>query len=170
MSDNLQNHVQSAIDALVASGTEIGLQVAVYHRGELVVDAVAGVADRETGRPVTSDTLFYAASTGKAATATVANVLVDRGVLEYDAPIADLWPEFVAHGKGNATLRHVLTHSIGLPAIPPTTTIEDLTDWTDRAVRLTWLAVAEAREERTKAKNERNADRIRAFRDRKGHA
>src|SRR5215207_6584996 len=80
MNDNLQGQVQRAIDELVASGAEIGLQVAVYHQGELVVDAVAGAADRDTGRPVTSDTLFYAASTGKAATATVANVLVDRGV------------------------------------------------------------------------------------------
>ena len=73
MSDNLQDRVQHAIDELVASGAEIGLQVAVYHHGELVVDAVAGAADRDTGRPVTSDTLFYAASTGKAATATVAS-------------------------------------------------------------------------------------------------
>ena len=130
MSDNLQDRIQHAIDELIASGAEIGLQVAVYHQGELVVDAVAGAADRDTGRPVTSDTLFYAASTGKAATATVANVLVDRGVLEYDAPIAGVWPEFAAHGKDKATLRHVLTHSIGLPAIPLTTTIEDLTNWT----------------------------------------
>jgi len=118
---NLQGQVQQRIDELV--GTELGLQVAVYHHGELVVDTVAGDG-------VASDTLFYAASTGKGAAAAVVNVLVDRGVLEYDAPIADLWPEFAVNGKEKATLRHVLTHSIGLPALPPDTTLDDLTDWT----------------------------------------
>ncbi|WP_433014791.1 serine hydrolase domain-containing protein [Kribbella sp. CA-294648] len=127
---NLQNLVQKHIDDLVASGAETGLQVAVYRHGELIVDAVAGSADPATGRPVTSDTPFFSASTGKAATATVANLLVDRGQLEYDAPIAALWPEFGAHGKEKATLRHVLTHSVGLPAIPAWTTVEDLTNWT----------------------------------------
>jgi CubicO group peptidase (beta-lactamase class C family) len=122
---NLQEQVQQRLDELVE--TELGLQVAVYKDGELVVDAVAGTTN---GRPVTSDTLFYAASTGKAVTATVANVLVDRGILEYDVPIADVWPEFAAHGKDKATLRHVLTHSIGLPALAPDTTVDDLTDWT----------------------------------------
>ena len=128
----LQKLVQDTIDELVASGTETGLQVAVYHRGELLVDAVAGTADLETGRPVTSDTLFFAASTVKAATATVANLLVDRGLLGYDVPIVELWPEFSKGGAGKekATLRHVLTHSIGLPAIPSTTTVDDLLDWT----------------------------------------
>ena len=116
---NLQDQIQGRLDELVA--TELGLQVAVYQQGELIVDATAGT---------TSDTLFYSASTGKAATATVANVLVDRGVLEYDAPIANLWPEFAANGKEKATLRHVLTHSIGLPALAPGTTVEDTTRWT----------------------------------------
>jgi CubicO group peptidase (beta-lactamase class C family) len=137
---NLQEQVQQRLDELVASGAETGLQVAVYKDGEQVVDAVAGLADPATGRPVTADTLFYSASTGKAATATVANVLVDRGILQYDAPIADVWPEFGANGKEKATLRHVLTHSIGLPAIPADTTIEDLTDWTKMT---TYLAGAE---------------------------
>jgi CubicO group peptidase (beta-lactamase class C family) len=91
---NLQEQVQQRLDELVGTGAEIGLQVAVFHRGDLVVDTVAGVADVDTGRPVTSDTLFYSASTGKGATATVANLLVDRGLLDYDARIGAVWPEF----------------------------------------------------------------------------
>ncbi|MFG1627594.1 serine hydrolase domain-containing protein [Kribbella sp. NPDC049227] len=135
---NLQEQVQQRVDELAR--TEIGLQVAAYQNGELVVDAVAGASDPATGRPVTASTLFYSASTGKAAAATVANVLVDRGVLAYDSPIADIWPEFAAHGKEKATLRHVLTHSVGLPALPPDTTLADLADWT----KLTsYLAAAE---------------------------
>ena len=121
--------VQEAIDKLVESGAERGLQVAVYRRGELVVDAVAGVADHKTGRPVRSDTPFYAYSTGKGATATVAHVLVERGAFDYDTPIAELWPEFGAHGKEAATVRHALTHTVGVPGIPADTTPEDLCDW-----------------------------------------
>jgi CubicO group peptidase (beta-lactamase class C family) len=127
--NDVQQQVQEAIDRLVESGAERGLQVAVYRHGEPVVDAVAGVADPATGRPVTSDTPFYAYSVGKGATATVAHVLAERGAFDYDTPIVDLWPEFGAHGKETATVRHVLTHTVGVPGVPAETTPEDLCDW-----------------------------------------
>ncbi len=125
----LQQQVQDAVDQLVESGAERGVQVAVYQHGDLVVDAVAGVADPATGRPVTSATVFYPYSVGKAMTATVAHVLVERGLFGYDTPISELWPEFGAHGKQAATVRHALTHTVGVPGIPADTTPEDLCDW-----------------------------------------
>ena len=127
--NDLQQQVQEAINGLVETGTERGLQVAVYRHGELVVDAVAGIADPETGRPITPDTPVYAYSVGKGATATVAHVLAKRGAFDYDTPIVDLWPEFGAHGKETATVRHALTHTVGVPGIPADTTPEDLCDW-----------------------------------------
>src|ERR671912_444550 len=126
---DIQNQVQEAIDGLVESEVERGLQVAVYRNGEQVADAVAGIADPETGRPVTPDTPFYCYSVGKGATSTVAHVLVERGLFGYDTPVVDLWPEFGAHGKAAATVRHVLTHTVGVPGIPEDTTPEDLCDW-----------------------------------------
>ena len=128
MSD-LQKQVQTTIDELVSSGAERGLQVAVYHQGEQVIDAVAGLADPQTGRPVTSDTPFYCYSVGKGATSTIAHMLVERGLFSYDTLVVELWPEFGAHGKQTATVRHVLTHSVGVPGIPAETTREDLCDW-----------------------------------------
>ncbi|MBG0827527.1 beta-lactamase family protein [Planomonospora sp. ID67723] len=128
MSD-LQKDVQAAIDELVESGAERGMQVAVYRRGELLVDAVAGVADPSTGRPFTSDTPVYVTSTGKGVISAVVHVLAERGVLDYDAPIASYWPEFGANGKEKATLRHALTHSAGVPGVPVDTTPEDVADW-----------------------------------------
>jgi CubicO group peptidase (beta-lactamase class C family) len=125
----LQQQIQDAIDELVESGTERGLQVAVYRHGEQIVDAVAGVADPDAGRPVASDTPFYAYSVGKGATSTVAHVLVERGLFGYDTPVVELWPEFGAHGKEGATVRHVLTHTVGVPGMPADTTPEDLCDW-----------------------------------------
>jgi CubicO group peptidase (beta-lactamase class C family) len=126
---NLQKQVQEAIDQLVDAGAERGLQVAVYQHGDLVVDAVAGVADPATGRPVTSDTPIYCYSVGKGATSTVAHVLAERGLFGYDTLIAELWPEFGAHGKQTATIRHAMTHSVGVPGVPADTTPEDLCDW-----------------------------------------
>ena len=129
MIENLQQQVQGAIDELVESGAERGLQVAVYRDGKQVVDAVAGFADPETGCLVASDTPFYAYSVGKGATSAVAHVLVERGLFDYDTPVVELWPEFGAHGKESATVRHVLTHTVGVPGIPAEITPEDLCDW-----------------------------------------
>jgi CubicO group peptidase (beta-lactamase class C family) len=126
---DLGKQVQVLLDALVESGSENGIQVAVYRHGELIADAVAGCADPETGRPVTADTPFWTASTGKGVTATVAHVLVERGVFGYGTRVAEIWPEFGVHGKESTTLRHVLTHSAGVPAVPSDTTLEDLCDW-----------------------------------------
>jgi CubicO group peptidase (beta-lactamase class C family) len=126
---DLQQQVQQAIDELVGTGAERGLQVAVYQDGKQVVEAVAGVADATTARPVTPDTPFYAYSVGKGATAAVVHVLAEDGVLDYDTPIAELWPEFAAHRKQHATIRHALTHSVGVPGLPSNLTPEDLCDW-----------------------------------------
>jgi CubicO group peptidase (beta-lactamase class C family) len=129
MHHDLQNQVQEAIDTLVESGAERGLQVAVYQNGELVADAAAGVADPATGRPVMSDTPFFSYSIGKGVAATVTHVLVERGLFNYDTQIVELWPEFGAHGKETTTVRHALSQSAGVPGLPPGLTVEDLTDW-----------------------------------------
>lgn len=125
----LQHRIRSLLDEFVATGAETGLQVAVYHRGALVVDAVAGVADSRTGQPVASETLFFSFSAGKTMTSLIAHLLVRTGALDYDTPVVDLWPEFGAHGKETATLRHVLTHTVGVPAMPRDIGPADLTDW-----------------------------------------
>jgi CubicO group peptidase (beta-lactamase class C family) len=129
MHDELQQQVQEAIDQLVESGAERGLQVAVYRHGVQVVDAVAGVADPATNRPVTPDTPFFSYSIGKGVASTVVHVLTERGVLGYDTRIVELWPEFGAHGKGTVTVRHALSQSAGVPGLPSGLTVKDLTDW-----------------------------------------
>lgn len=129
MAGDVQKRVQETIDRMVDSGEEVGVQVAVYRRGEMVVDAVAGVADPSTGRKVTSDTPFYNFSICKAAASTIVHMLAERGLFTYETPVAALWPEFAAHGKQKVTIRQVLNHSAGVPGIPMQTTMEDLCDW-----------------------------------------
>jgi CubicO group peptidase (beta-lactamase class C family) len=118
---DVQPQVQAAIDELVASGAEGGLQVAVLHEGRVVVDAVAG--------SVEPSTLFFAASTGKGVAASVVHVLVERGELGYEQRVAGVWPEFGAHGKAGVTLRDVLVHAAGVPGLWPDITPGDLADW-----------------------------------------
>src|SRR5438874_165316 len=126
---NLQMQVERAIHDMVESGAERGLQVAVYLNGEQIVDAMAGVADPATGRLFTSETPVYCYSVCKAAASTLVHMLAERRAFGYDTRVAELWPEFGAHGKQGVTIRHVLNHTAGVPGIPLTTTIEDLCDW-----------------------------------------
>ncbi len=95
MNAALQGRVQQVIDGLVESGDEIGLQVAAYVNGELVVDTWSGVADEDTGQLVDGDTLFTSWSTTKGFAATCLHILADRGHVDYDYPscylLACIW-------------------------------------------------------------------------------
>ena len=121
--------VQQALDDLVASGREMGLQVAAYRDGRLVLDAWAGVADEETGRLVDGGTLFTVYSATKGVVATAIHLLADRGKLDYDAPVAAYWPAFGAQGKERITLRQALSHQAGIPTLPPGITPATICDW-----------------------------------------
>jgi len=126
--------VRATLDTLVRDTPEVGLQVAAYLDGELVVDAWAGLADEATGKPVDGDTVFTLSSTTKGVTATCMHVFVEKHQLDYDMPIVKIWPEFGAHGKEGATLRHALCHRTGVPQTPVGYTPEWLSDW-DRMCR-----------------------------------
>ena len=121
--------VQAAVDAAIADKGEIGIQVAAYLRGDLVIDCWAGVADRETGRPVDGDTLFNVFSVTKAVASTAVHIQTEKGLLDYDRPIADYWPEFAQNGKQGITVRDALNHHTGTPQMPPGTTPETICDW-----------------------------------------
>lgn len=121
--------VQRTLDALVRNTEEIGLQVAAFLDGEIVVDAWAGAADPESAIPVDGDTLFMASSATKGIAATCLHLCLERHALGYDLPVAEIWPEFAAHGKASTTLRHILSHRSGIPQTPPGYRPEWLADW-----------------------------------------
>jgi CubicO group peptidase (beta-lactamase class C family) len=108
---------------------EVGAGVSVLVDGEPVVELVGGWSDPDRTRPWRDDTLVDVYSVGKALVALLALQLVDAGVVGLDDPVATVWPEFAAAGKGSATVRHALCHRAGVPAIRQSLTNEDLWDW-----------------------------------------
>jgi CubicO group peptidase (beta-lactamase class C family) len=126
--------VRATLETLVRDTPEIGLQVAAYLDGKLVVDAWAGMADEATKKAVDGDTMFMLSSTTKGVTATCMHVFVEKHKLDYDMPIVKVWPEFGANGKEAATLRHALSHRTGVPQTPVGYTPDWLPDW-DRMCR-----------------------------------
>ena len=90
-----------------------GAAVCVYHRGDCVVDLWGGDRD-EHGTPWTADTMAPSFSTTKGVAATLLHIYADRGLIDYDAKVADYWPEFGQAGKSRITVRQVLSHQSGL--------------------------------------------------------
>src|SRR5688572_12340116 len=108
---------------------EVGASCSVYAGGRQVVDLWGGLADQETARPWTRDTLMQVASTTKGATAICAHLLVQRGQLDLDAPVVQYWPEFGAQGKDRIPVRWLLSHQAGLPVVDGPLTFEQMRDW-----------------------------------------
>ena len=127
--EHAQQKIQSLLNQMVEQNRETGVQAAAYFRGELVVDAAAGVADAAAQTPVTGATLFPVFSATKGVLATIVHRLAARGLLDYDAPIATYWPQFGARGKTDITLRHALTHTAGLPHRPPGVGLSEEGNW-----------------------------------------
>jgi CubicO group peptidase (beta-lactamase class C family) len=104
-------------DGLGADPGELGAALCVIVDGRVVVDLWGGWADLAGTRAWEADTLVNAYSIGKAVSAATVLAVVSDGALDLDAPVARVWPEFAAHGKGAITLRQLLSHQGGLPGV-----------------------------------------------------
>ncbi|CAN5672337.1 serine hydrolase domain-containing protein [soil metagenome] len=119
-----------AFNANFESGAEQGAAVAVYHRGRLVVDLYAGVADAVAGTPWTADTVTVGFSVTKGLMALCGYLAHQRGLLDFDAPVASVWPEFAANGKQDTIIRDLFDHRSGLMALDRDLTLDDVAQWT----------------------------------------
>lgn len=128
--------VKKAFTANFEKSPELGAAVAVMHEGELVVDLWGGHQDVARKRPWGPDTLVNVASTSKVVCSIAALMLVDRGLVELDEPIATYWPEFAANGKEAITVRQLFCHSTGVAGLDPPRSAEDLVDLVACAARL----------------------------------
>jgi CubicO group peptidase (beta-lactamase class C family) len=106
----------------IERGWQSGAQLAVYRDGVLQLEERAGIASGERARM-----LWFSAT--KPLTAVCVLMLAERGAIDLDRPIAELWPEFGAGGKAACTPRHVLTHRGGFPVFPRDFDWRDIGDW-----------------------------------------
>ncbi|MCB0945541.1 MAG: beta-lactamase family protein, partial [Mycobacterium sp.] len=91
-----------------------GGALAVYLDGQPVVDVWTGWSDRRGRRHWSADTAPMVFSATKGVSSTVIHRLADRGLIDYDAPVAEYWREFGANGKADITVREVMRHRAGL--------------------------------------------------------
>ncbi|MFG2474957.1 serine hydrolase domain-containing protein [Streptomyces fagopyri] len=121
--------VRAAFEENFRDRAELGAAVTVTLGGETVVDLWGGWADAGRTRPWERETLVNVWSTSKGPTALCAHILADRGLLDFDAPVAAYWPEFAAAGKDGVLVRHLLSHRAGLAGLREPHTFEQLCDW-----------------------------------------
>lgn len=93
---------------------ELAARFSVCVEGEVVVDLWGGAADVAGTRPFTDQTLAPVFSTGKAVMALLIATCVERGLLDYEAPVSDYWPEFGQAGKERITVAQLMSHQSGL--------------------------------------------------------
>jgi CubicO group peptidase (beta-lactamase class C family) len=111
--------VHDALAKGIASGEEVGASLCVNIDGENVIDLWGGWRDKQHSARWTEDTIVAVFSATKTVTSLAVLMLVDRGQLDLHAPVARYWPEFAQNGKENVLVRHLLSHTAGLPAWEP---------------------------------------------------
>ncbi|WP_067977063.1 lipase LipE [Mycolicibacter icosiumassiliensis] len=106
-----------------SGGLHPAIQLCLRHNGRVVLNRAIGhgwgngpsdPADAEL-IPVSVDTPFCVYSTAKAITSTVMHMLAERGAFSLDDRVSDYLPDYGRHGKQRTTIRHVMTHSAGVP-------------------------------------------------------
>ena len=102
-------------DTLCAANPQ-GAALAVFHRGQPVVNIWAGARDKAGTEAWQADTRVNIFSAGKPVVAAAVLALVAGGQLQLDAPVAHYWPAFGANGKSEVTVRQVLCHRSGVNA------------------------------------------------------
>lgn len=103
------------LEQQIAENWQPGLQLTIRRNSKIVFDVAMGIARREDNLPMSRDTLMMIFSATKPLTAICILLLMERGQLQLDEPVAKYWATFANNGKEKITIRHVLTHKGGFP-------------------------------------------------------
>jgi CubicO group peptidase (beta-lactamase class C family) len=122
-------NVKRAFVSCFEDGLEHGGAVSVTVGGKLVVDLWGGHANKAKTREWTRDTVVNVWSCTKGVVAAAVAMAVQQGKLDYDKPIADIWPEFATNGKEQITLNRVMSHTSGLNGLNVPITENELYAW-----------------------------------------
>ena len=121
--------VRSTMQRYLDSGEELGASLVLDIDGDIVIDMWGGFCDGARAVPWSEHTITNVWSSTKTVTSLAALMLVDRGELDVDAPVARYWPEFAASGKQDIQVRHLMSHSCGVSGLDQPAVVEDLYDW-----------------------------------------
>ena len=121
--------VKEAFQSNFDDNLEVGASFAVTLNGKHVVDLWGGYANAAKTKRWKKNTIVNVYSTTKVMTAICIHMLVDRGLLDLDAPIAKYWPEFAQAGKENLPVRYLLSHTSGLAGWDKIIRAKKLYDW-----------------------------------------
>ncbi len=121
--------LRGVVSDLIDSGEDVGSSVTVLIEGKPVVDIWGGWVDEQKSAPWGRDTITNVWSTTKTMTALCALMLIDRGQLDPDAPVAKYWPEFAQNGKDNVLVRHLMSHTSGVSGWDQPVQVSDIYDW-----------------------------------------
>ena len=127
--------VKRELAACLEAGDELGASIVLDLDGDVVIDMWGGHADEARTAPWEADTITNVWSTTKTVTSLAALMLVDRGQLDVNAPVARYWPEFAAAGKEDVLVRHLLSHTSGVSGLDQPAVVEDLYDWDKSTAR-----------------------------------
>lgn len=128
-SDSAFGDVLDVFTQILEQPEQRGAALCVQIAGETVLDVWGGVLDRHGEQLWQRDTLINIFSSGKPVSAVVLLQLVTEGRLQLDAPLAEYWPELAVPGQQQITVRQVLSHRAGLPAVFEPLVPEALYDW-----------------------------------------
>ena len=128
--------LKALFETILSEDKDRGARFCVLLKGQIVFDMWGGTADREGTKPFDQQSLSPIFSTTKAVTALMMARLVERRLIGYETPIADVWPEFGAAGKSRLTLGQILSHQGGLCGLNPA---QEPQFWMDRQAVLDQL-------------------------------
>lgn len=128
--------VKTLLQANLTNGEELGASITLNIDGTNVVDIYGGFKDAAKTQPWEEDTIVNVYSSTKTLISLAVFVLIERGLVDPDEPVAKYWPEFAANGKENVKVRHIMSHTSGLPGWDGEITMEGVYDFETAAANL----------------------------------
>lgn len=108
---------------------DVGASFAVVQDGVTVLDLWGGLSDQSSGKLWQGDTLQMIWSGTKGLVAVCILLLIERGLIKLDEPVATYWPEFGRNAKQDVLVRHVMSHTAGVPGVSHAVSDEEFADW-----------------------------------------
>jgi len=128
-SDPKFNKLRDAYEKNFNEELDVGSSLGISLNGEIVVNLWGGYKDKDYKSHWEEDTIINVWSSTKNMASLCALLLFEKGLLDFDAPVAEYWPEFSENGKENILVKNIMSHSSGLSGWEEPIDYKDYYDW-----------------------------------------